>query len=75
MDEVERRDLYFDIDVICIEDFLISILSIVNEEMLNIIFCFFVYEEEDNVSVVEIFVFFKLGILWELKLLLFFFED
>lgn len=75
MDEVERMDLYFDIDVICIEDFLISILSIVNEEMLNIIFCFFVYEEEDNVSVVEIFVFVKLGILWEMKLLLFFFED
>ena len=75
LDEVERRDSHLDTDVICIEDSPISISSTVNEEMSNITPCSSVHEEEDNASVVEIFVSSKPETSRESKPPLFFLED
>lgn len=75
LDEVERMDSHLDTDVICIEDSPISISSTVNEEMSNITPCSSVHEEEDNASVVEIFVSAKPGTSRETKPPLFFLED
>lgn len=61
LDEVERRDSHLDKEVICIEDSPISTSSAVNGKTSNITPCSSVHEEEDAVSIEEIFVSVKPG--------------